>query len=233
MRYSRQIPVLGGEGQDRIRSSTVGIAGLGGLGVGAVTALASAGVGHLVLADGDVPSESGLNRQFIYSPGETRTKAEAAAEWAAGLNPDCEVSFHPEMVDDRNAEGIFAGCDVLVDCLDNLASRFCMNRLSLASGMPLVHGGAEGLFGQVTVVVPGRTPCLECILRSGGADRMIPSVGSAVSVISGIQATEVLKLVSGRGDTLAGRLLTADLGSNDYRVTSVRRDPLCPACRLL
>ncbi|MDR3205563.1 MAG: HesA/MoeB/ThiF family protein [Candidatus Methanoplasma sp.] len=229
-RYERQLIIFGEDGQKKLSDARVGVVGCGGLGTNVLTALASAGVGHLVIADGDVPAPSNLNRQFIYRMGQERKKAELMAEWLASVNPNIDVRFHPEKVTTDNAEAVLGGSDILVDCLDNIPARKEISRYAVRSGKTLVHAGVIGFHGQVTVVVPGKTPCLDCLLKAVEKRPVLPSVGAAVSFIGAAEAAEVIKLITGVGEPLIGKLFTADLTSNSFEVVDVARDVQCPIC---
>lgn len=227
MRHSRQIGVFGEEGQARIERSTVGIVGLGGLGCSVITHLASAGVGKLIIADHQYPDESNLNRQFIYSHyGIDRKKTSSSKEWIESIS-SAEVEVIDERIDSDSIRGM--RCDVLVDCTDDNGTRLIMNRHIHDVGIPMVYGGVESMFGQVSTIIPESTPCLECFLRPRIRDD-IPSVMPAVSFIASVQSAEVLKLMTGTGRTLAGMLMTADLENNIYRTVSISRRPDCPVC---
>ncbi|MDR0523501.1 MAG: HesA/MoeB/ThiF family protein [Candidatus Methanoplasma sp.] len=229
-RYERQLPLLGEEGQERLGRARIGVAGCGGLGTNVLTALASAGAGSLTIADGDVPADSNLNRQYVYRSGQTRKKAHIMEEWISSLNPGVSVSAFPERVTGDNAGEVFGGCDFLVDCLDSVSGRKMLNGYALSSGKTLVHAGVSGFHGQVTVVAPGRTPCLECLLKMGDPASPPPSIGAAVAFIGAAEAAEAIKIAAGLGSPLEGRLFTADLLSGSFEVTEVRRDEACPAC---
>ena len=210
-RYSRQIPVFGEEGQARIQSARVGIAGCGGLGVNVATQLAMAGVGAFVLADDQMPDITNLNRQFIYAASDFTPKCETCAQWMLMLNPVMEVECHAERITSETYR-MFEGCDVIVDCLDNMESRMILSDASEELGIPLVHGGISGMNGQIAVCIPGETPSLREILGTvPGDEGEIPAFGAAVSVIAGMEATEVLKLISGTGSPAKGRLIAIDL----------------------
>lgn len=210
-RYDRQIPVFGEEGQARIASAKIGVAGCGGLGVNLLTQLAEAGVNHYVLSDGQVPDISNLNRQFIYSPCDYRPKADVAGDWILMLNPLAEVEAHAEplSVDTR---AMFAGCDVLVDCMDNMESRMILSDLSEEIGVPLVHAGVSGMEGQIAVCIPGKTPSLRDMIGTvKDQEGPVPAFGAAVSMIAGMEAVEVLKLISGMGSEIQGKMVTVDM----------------------
>ncbi len=227
-RYDRQASLIGDEGQRLLSEATVGIAGCGGLGTNVATALASAGIGAMVLADGDVPDITNLNRQYAFREHDGRNKADLLAEWVRSINPSVEATVFDRFLDEDNI-GVFGECDVLVDCLDDADSRKILNRYALSKGKTLVHGGVNGFFGQVTVVIPGRTACLECILP-GSDRRHVPSISPAVSMIGSIEASEVIKAVTGHGEPLAGRLWFVDMNDCSSETVPVRRKPGCPAC---
>lgn len=211
MRFERQLPVFGEEGQQRIMSAVVGVVGCGGLGVNVITQLVSAGVSHFILCDHQSPELSNLNRQFIYSASDYRPKSVISAEWILALNPSAEVQSNSEPLTELNGD-LFMGCDILVDCLDNFESRMILSDLSERMGIPLVHGGVSGLSGQIAVSIPGKTKSLrEMIGTMKDAEGPVPAVGAAVSVIASMEALEVLKIISGKGTDNAGRLITLDM----------------------
>ncbi len=233
-RYSRQLPVLGEEGQRRVRRATILVAGLGGLGSAASLYLAYGGVGRLILVDRDRVEESNLNRQVLYGPGDIgREKALVAAERLREANPDVEVI--PVVGDAAGEARRFIGeVDVVVDALDNWDSRLELNRVAVEAGKPLVHAAVDEMQGQLMVVIPGVTACLECVfggLRGKGASGRI--LGPVAGAMGAMEALEALKLVSGVGSPLAGRLLIADFASGSFDVVPVRRRPGCPVCGAL
>lgn len=229
-RYTRQIPVLTPQGQERLRRASVLIAGLGGLGSAAATYLAMAGVGRLVLVDGDRVELSNLNRQILYETGDIgRLKAEAAAEKISRLNPEVEAVPVPERIGPSNVDRLVESVDVVVDALDNWDSRFLLNRAAVAHGKPLVHGAVEGMQGQLLVVIPGRTACLECVF-GGAKGRGGAVLGPVAGAIGVMEALEAIKLIAGLGEPLAGRLLIADFSSGTFDVLNVKRRPGCPVC---
>jgi molybdopterin/thiamine biosynthesis adenylyltransferase len=221
MRFERQLPVFGEEGQQRIMGAVVGIVGCGGLGVNVITQLCMAGVSHFILCDHQMPELTNLNRQFIYSAGDFRPKSVISAEWILALNPGAEVQANSEPLTEMNGD-LFMGCDILVDCLDNFESRMVLSDLAERMNVPLVHGGVNGLDGQIAVCVPGRTPSLRDMIGTMGFKGTVPSVGAAVSTIASMEALEVLKIISGIGTENEGRLIT--LNMRDWSVDSVSFD---------
>ncbi|MDR0887881.1 MAG: HesA/MoeB/ThiF family protein [Candidatus Methanoplasma sp.] len=229
-RYERQLIILGDEGQKKLKDAKVGVVGCGGLGTNVLTALASAGVGHLTIADGDVPAVSNLNRQFIYREGQERKKSELMKEWLTSINPDITVENYTVKVTPENAEEILGKSDIIVDCLDNFPARRQINEYAVKSGKTLVHAGVVGYHGQVTVVVPGKTPCLECILKAVEKRPILPSIGAVVSFIGAAEAAEVIKIITGTGEPLIGKLFVADLRTNEFEVLDLVKDQNCKVC---
>ena len=212
-RFERQLPIFGEEGQMRIMNAKVGVAGCGGLGVNIITALAEAGVCRFVLCDHDVPDVTNLNRQFIYAAGDMRSKSMISAEWVLALNPVADVEAISEPVTSENLD-MFAGCDVVIDCLDSFEARMALDDHSRKLGVPLVHAGISGLNGQLYVSVPGRTPSLRDVLGTvRDPEGPVPSVGAAVAAVAGMQAMEALRVISGLGSACEGVLTTVDLGT--------------------
>ena len=229
-RFERQLPIFGEDGQRRIMEAKVGVAGCGGLGVNVITALAEAGVCRYVLCDHDVPDVTNLNRQFIYSAGDPRPKSVISAEWILALNPAADVEAICEPVTADNGD-MFAGCDVIVDCLDSFEARMALNDHSQKLGIPLVHAGISGLNGQLYVSIPGRTPCLRCVLGTArDPEGPVPSVGAAVATLAGMEALEVLKVITGLGSACEGALVTVDLVTMSVERTGFEADDGCPSC---
>ncbi len=231
-RYLRQVPIIGARGQERLARSSVLVVGAGGLGSPIITYLACAGVGRILIVDGDVVEPSNLNRQFLYRESDVgRPKALVAAERVRELNSSVEVEAYQARLTDELASRLMAVVDLAVDALDNWASRLILNRAAVSAGKPLVHGGVDRLYGQVTTVIPGRTPCLQCIAPPG-AERIRggPILGPVAGIVGSIEALEVLRILSGLGPGLAGRLLVVDCSSMSFETVELRRNPSCPVC---
>ncbi|MDD2626243.1 MAG: HesA/MoeB/ThiF family protein [Candidatus Methanomethylophilus sp.] len=229
-RYDRQLPLIGAAGQEKLRQAAVGIIGCGGLGTNVVTALAAAGVGKLVLVDGSEPELSNLNRQFVFREGVRGNKAVLLAEWAGSLSPVTKVTACPEELTADHVPAALEQCGILVDCLDTIAARRMLNRYVLNTRRTLVHAGVAGWQGQVTVIVPGRTPCLECLFRAVKDPAVVPTIGAAVSAIGALEAAQVLMLLTGTGQPLIGRLLVLDIAAGTAETVPVTSDPYCCAC---
>ena len=218
-RYDRQILLFGEEGQKKLAEAKVGIAGCGGLGTVVVTNLASAGIGSMIIADKDVPDITNLNRQFVYREGDTESKADLLSQWACDLNPEVAVDYYEGELNEFTLPALFEDCDILVDCLDNMETRKLLNAFSQETGKVLVHAGVTGYTGQVTVIVPGKTPDLEGIYRYVKAPEGIPpSLGSMVSLIGSLEATQVVQMVTGTGSPLVGKLAAVDLQNGSMEI---------------
>ncbi len=230
-RYARQILLFGEEGQERLRKARVFIAGAGGLGSPIAMYLAAAGVGHLVLVDRDTIDPSNLNRQLLHWEKDIgKPKSISAEEKLRGQNPYIRIDSRQETLDESNAERLARGSDVIVDATDNYASRYLLNRIAGARGVPLVHGAIRGWSGQVTTVIPSNSACLRCIIPHPPPEEVFPVIGTTAGIIGTIQANEVLKLLLGVGEPLTDRLLIWDgLRSELESITTVR-DPGCPDC---
>lgn len=230
-RYHRQILWFGEEGQQKLKEARVLIVGAGGLGSVIASYLAAAGVGALRIADCDTVEESNLNRQILHWSGDLgRPKPASAAQKLAALNPLIRIEEIPERVEADRIADLAAGSDLIVDALDNFATRRLLNRAALKRGIPLVHGAVRGLYGQATTLVPGQGPCLTCLFPSSPAPEIFPIVGATCGVIGSVEATEAVKLLTGRGEPLIGRLLVWDGLRACADVVAVERNPACPDC---
>jgi len=238
LRYSRQIllPNFDIEGQERLRQSHALIVGLGGLGSAAAMYLAAAGVGRLTLVDFDQVDLSNLQRQIVHRTADLgRPKVESARDTLWALNPLIEVSTIPKALDEAELLERVRWADVVVDACDNLPTRLAINAACVRAGVPLVTGAAIRLEGQVLVWRPGgEGACYRCLYRD--AD-VFPEtcaqtgvLAPVVGIVGSIQALEAIKVLTGLGETLAGRLLLLDAKRMEWRTLKVRRDPACPVC---
>jgi molybdopterin/thiamine biosynthesis adenylyltransferase/rhodanese-related sulfurtransferase len=239
-RYARHlvIPEVGEEGQRRLLGSRVLLLGAGGLGSPAALYLAAAGVGTVGIVDSDVVDLSNLQRQVIHS---MRTlglaKTASAAATIQGLNPDVAVRQIQERFTRDNAFSILDGWELALDCGDNFPTRYLLNDAAVAKGVPVIHGSVHRFEGQVTTFWPRRGPCYRCLFPAPPPADLAPSCAEAgvLGVLPGVvgllQATEALKILLGRGETLVGRLLVFDALRTEFRHLRVKRDPACPVCR--
>ncbi|RLI09342.1 adenylyltransferase [Candidatus Bathyarchaeota archaeon] len=234
LRYDRQIRVrgFGLEGQGKLRKATVVVVGVGGLGCPAATYLVAAGVGRMRLVDGGEIALTDLNRQFLYSREDVgKPKVEVAAERLGELNPYVEVEPIGEELDERNVGDLLEGADLVVDGLDNWRTRFLVNEACVREGIPFIHAGVRGFYGQMTTIVPGEGPCLRCILKATPPEEdVIPVLGPTPAVLGSLQALEAIKLITGLGEPLVGRLLIFDGLHMKLEEIYVSRDRRCPVC---
>jgi molybdopterin/thiamine biosynthesis adenylyltransferase len=235
-RYRRQLIVdgFGDEGQGKLKNATVGVLGVGGLGSPAALYLAAAGVGTIILADDQAPELSNLNRQVLHWERDVKDgspKVESAAWKLRELNSEVEVVAHAKKVDERNMASVFKGADLVLDCLDNFETRYLLNRFCVHARTPFVHAAVEGFSGQVSVIVPGETPCIQCIFpRPPGKKAEIPIIGATAGVFGALQAGEAIKLITGIGVPLKSKLLVGDLQYQSWEVIDVGKDVSCPVC---
>ena len=238
-RYKRHLSLteVGSEGQRVLLESRVLVVGAGGLGSPALYYLAAAGVGTLGIVDPDVVDASNLQRQILYgTPDVGRGKLEAARERIAQLNPDVRVETHAEKLEARNARRIIEGYSVVLDGTDTFPSRYLINDVCVWLGKPLVHGSVMRFEGQVSVFDAARGPCYRCLFPEPPPAELAPNcaeagvLGVLPGVVGMLQATEVLKLVLGRGEPLIGRLLAYDALGMQFREFRLGKDPDCRVC---
>jgi adenylyltransferase/sulfurtransferase len=230
-RYARQILMIGEAGQEKLKAARVLVAGAGGLGTVISLYLAAAGVGHLRIIDCDVVETSNLNRQILHWSGDVgRPKTASVEEKLAALNPLIRIETVSGRIAEESIGEMARGCDLIVDAMDNFPTRYLLNRTAVEKGIPFIHGAVRGFFGQATTVIPGKTPCLRCLFPESPPREVFPIIGATCGVIGAIEATEAIKLLTGQGEPLAGRLFLWDglAGSADSII--VERDPSCPDC---
>jgi molybdopterin/thiamine biosynthesis adenylyltransferase len=234
-RYARHLVLreIGGAGQQALKAARVLIVGAGGLGSPAALYLAAAGVGTLGLADPDVASLSNLQRQVLYQTediGQPKVKAAKAA--LARLNPHIEVVPHPVALDDANAGGLVRNYDLILDGTDDFVTRFAVNAACCAEGKPLVSGALGRWSGQIGVF--SGKPCYRCLVPDIPPDAetcaAVGVVGALAGVIGAMMALEAVKLITGAGEPLVGRLLIYDGLGGLTRTVRVSGDPACPVC---
>jgi len=238
-RYSRHliIPDVAMDGQKRLKNAKVLCVGAGGLGSPALMYLAAAGVGTLGIVDFDVVDESNLQRQVIHGQSDVgRSKAESARDSVREINPLINVVLHTERLDSSNAMEIFAPYDLIVDGTDNFATRYLVNDACVLLGKPYVWGSIYRFDGQASVFWAEHGPCYRCLYPEPPPPGMVPScaeggvLGVLCASIGSIQVTEAIKVLTGVGDPLVGRLMIYDALEMTYRAVKVRKDPECPLC---
>jgi len=236
--YSRQtvLAELGRQGQEKLRHSKVVVVGLGGLGTISALYLALAGVGHIRLIDQDTVELNNLHRQVLYSLNNLRyPKVEAAADRVRQVNPDVKVEAVPENVRESNVDKLIGGVDCIVDGLDNMRTRYLLNRASVRRETPYIFGAAIGVEGNLSVFSPPETPCLECVLPNLD-DRYLLTcdvrgvLGATTGIIGSMQAMETIKLLAGMGDSLKGKLMVCDFRDMYFTTIEIFKRPDCPVC---
>jgi molybdopterin/thiamine biosynthesis adenylyltransferase len=238
LRYSRQImlPGFGIEGQQLLLDARVLVVGLGGLGSPVAMYLAAAGVGQLLLADFDAVDLSNLQRQLLHSTAQIgRTKVASAIDTLSALNPDVRLEPIKGSLDTARLDAIAQRVDLILDCSDNFATRYAVNAACFKAGIPLVSGAAIRTEGQVSVFSgrPGG-PCYQCLYPDDGSgDETCARNGvlaPLVGIIGSVQAAEAIKLLTGLGKPLCGRLLLLDALTMEWRSLRLPPDPTCPVC---
>src|SRR5918995_5318137 len=238
-RYGRHLllPEIGAEGQAKLLDAKVLLLGAGGLGSPTALYLAAAGVGTLGIVDDDDVDLSNLQRQVIHTTDRVGTpKVESAARTIAALNPDVEVVQYRTRLDASNIMGIIDGYDVIVDGVDIFPTRYLLNDATVRLGIPVVSASILGFDGQLSVFKPHDGPCYRCLYPVPPPAELAPSCGAngVLGVLPGtmglLQATEVIKLVTGAGEPLIGRLLLYEALGATFTELKVRRDPECPIC---
>jgi adenylyltransferase/sulfurtransferase len=235
-RYSRQliVPEIGEAGQEKLRRAHVLVAGVGGLGGLSSTYLCRAGIGTLTVVDGDCVEISDLNRQILYREQDIgEKKALLAKTRLSEMNGEVTLNAFDAQIEEVNVSQLLEGVQVVVDGTDNFRTRFLLNAACHKRGIPYVYGGIYGFRGSVMTVIPGKTPCLACLLNNKEeTDSLIPAAGPLVGAIASIQAIEVLKLILHEGESLGGRLLMMDGIKMRFRKFAVKRRKDCPVCSL-
>jgi adenylyltransferase/sulfurtransferase len=242
LRYSRHIllPQIGIEGQERLLAARALVIGAGGLGSPVALYLAAAGVGSITLCDDEAVDLTNLQRQIVHRTQSIGTKkVDSARATLATINPEVRVAALAERVDEARLEALARDADVVIDGSDNFATRHAANRACARLRKPLVSGAAVRFDGQVAVFdlrAPG-SPCYACLFPEHGESEEVRCAVMGVfapltGIVGSIQAAEALKLITGAGETLAGRLLLLDALAMQMRTIKLRKDPACPVCRV-
>ena len=235
-RYSRQILIngFGEEGQARLKKAKVFIAGAGGLGSAAATYLAVAGGGTIRVVDHDRVELSNLNRQILHRDEDIgKNKVDSAAKRLKGLNTEVKIEAVAEKITEANISELVAGFDLIVDAMDNLPTRYLLNKTAIDKKIPFFHGAVNGFEGRAMTIIPGQTACLMCVYRGAVVEGSFPVVGVTPGVIGCIQATEVIKYLLGTGQLLGNQLLVYDGLNMKFTQFKVKRDPDCQHCGAL
>lgn len=238
-RYSRHIilPEVGGKGQKKLLAAKVFIIGAGGLGCPVGYYLAAAGVGTIAMIDNDEVELSNLQRQIAHSVKTLgKPKVESAKNTFESLNPDVNVIALKQRISKDNIMELIKDYDIVVDGSDNFPTRYLVNDACVMAGKPLVSGAILRFEGQVTTIIPGEGHCYRCLFEEMPPAGLVPScqeagvLGVLPGVVGGLQATEVLKLILGKGDVLKNELLIYNALKTTFRKVKVPKNPDCPVC---
>jgi molybdopterin/thiamine biosynthesis adenylyltransferase len=224
---------FGESGQRRLKSASVLVSRCGGVGGTAAYYLAAAGVGRLVLAHAGNIKPSDLNRQLLMThAGLGTSRIASAAQRLRELNPRVTVTAVGENISESNAAALVREADLVMDCAPLFEERFLMNREAVRQGKPLVDAAMFELEGQLTTILPGRTPCLACIYPTAalGWKREFPVIGAVAGTFGALAALEAIKVLTGIGEPITNQLLVADLGQPSFRKVPLRRNPRCRVC---
>ncbi len=233
-RYSRQIlfPPIGACGQQRIMKSRAVLIGCGGLGTVLADILVRAGIGFLRIVDRDFVEESNLQRQLLFDLEDVKDnmpKAAAAQRRLRAINPEVETEAVVKDVDSSSIISLVKDVDVILDGTDNFETRYLINDVAVSQGTPWIYGGAVGSSGMTATIIPGETPCLRCIFEESPPPGITPTcdnagvLASIIHIIASVQASEALKLLSGRKDDIASGLLFMDVWQSEYRKIEMPR----------
>ena len=234
-RYLRNIAIkkIGEAGQERLCKARVLVCGCGGLGSGVILNLAAAGIGAIGLIDSDVLEVSNLNRQFIHNTEDIcKLKVLSAKERIQKLNPEVTVETFALRLNENNYQDIVKEYDIIIDCFDSYKSKFLLNEIAVKTNKPLIHGGGSEFCGQVTVIIPHKTPCLRCIFPEPDLEAKIPegNLSPVVNLIASIEALEAIKLILGIQSPLQGHLLTIDALNLTFKSLKINSSRQCVLC---
>ena len=236
VRYRRQImiPGFGEEAQLRLKNATALVAGLGGLGSPVALYLAAAGVGHLRLVDMDDVELSNLNRQVLHWDEDVgKAKVISASQKIKRVNPTTLIEEFNLAIDGSNVFELSKDCQIIVDAMDNFAVRYALNAAAVEHGIPLIHGAVYGYEGRLASVIPGKTACLKCIYPHAPQHAVFPVLGTTPGVIALLQATEVIKSLTGSGVVLQDEILIYDGETMNFDKVKVSRNRRCESCACL
>src|SRR4030043_2064269 len=235
-RYDRQIMIgeVGQEGQGKLKRSRVVIAGTGGLGSPIAVYLTAAGIGTIRVIDHDQVALSNLNRQILHWEEDVgKKKVDSARTKLRNLNSTVEIQAIAETITEENVSDLVEGGDAIVDAMDNLPTRYILNRCAIEKNIPFFHGAVNGFEGRAMTILPGKTACLRCMYRGSVPGEKFPVIGVTPAVIGSIHATEVIKYLLGIGQLLTNRLLMYDGLEAVFTEFAVYRNPDCDHCGTL
>lgn len=234
-RFSRQIKLFGVDGQRKIKCSSVLVVGVGGLGCPALIYLASAGFGKIIFIDRDIVELNNLNRQILHWEEDVgRVKVKSAIWKLKKINSNVQFEGLNIEFNEETGSDLIKNVDVVLDCLDNFKTRFILNRLCIKYRKPFIHGAVYGFEGRLLTVIPGKGPCLQCIIPSQPTEVSgLPVVGSIPAVIASLQVTEAIKIVTGIGQLSVGKLIVYDGELMKFFEIPIKKRSDCPICGLI
>lgn len=224
----------GEENQEKLKNSTVFIAGAGGLGSPVSIYLAVAGIGTIRICDFDSPDWSNLNRQILHNHNRIGiNKAVSAKQTLEELNPHITISAFTDKIVADNVDELVGDADLIMDCMDNFPTRYLLNECAIRKKIPLIHGSIWGMEGRLSVLMPPETPCLKCMFPEAPPSETFPVLGATPGVIGTLQAMEAIKYLTGIGDNLKGKILVWSGKKMEFKHYKAFRDPECPVCGAL
>jgi adenylyltransferase/sulfurtransferase len=233
-RYDRQMRInkWGKEGQIKLKSSKVVVAGVGGLGCPASLYLTASGFGTIRLIDEEKVELSNLNRQILHWESDIGNyKVDSAFKKLKELNSSVKLEVVKTKITDDNVHDLIKGFDIVIDGMDNFKTRFILNKACVKEKIPFIHGAVYGLEGYITTIIPYSTPCLSCIYPTIPPEmEKFPVVGITPALIAALQVAEAIKLIVGIGKTLGGRLLIFDGNETSFQEIKIEKNPKCKVC---
>lgn len=235
-RYTRQMMMdnWGEETQEKLKNSTIFIAGAGGLGSPVSIYLAVAGIGNIRICDFDSPDWSNLNRQILHNHNRIGiNKAVSAKQTLDELNPDINVTAFPIKITAENVDELVGDAALIMDCMDNFPTRHVLNECAIRKKIPLVFGSIWGMEGRLSFLTPPETPCLKCMFPEPPPSEVFPVVGATPGVIGTLQALEAIKYLTGTGQNLKNKILVWEGKKVEFKTYKAYKDPECPVCSKL
>lgn len=232
-RYDRQIMIdeIGEAGQEKLKNAKVFIAGAGGLGSSISTYLTVAGVGTIKIVDHDSAELSNLNRQVLHWNNDIgRKKVESAEQKLQNMNPDIDIQGIEETITEKNISELALGSDLIIDAMDNFPTRDLLNKYAVDNNIPFFHGAVKDFEGRAMTVIPGKSACFRCLYKGPVPEEKFPVIGVLPGLIGCIQATEVIKYITGIGELLSNKLLIYDGLEMKFTILKVNRNPDCEHC---
>lgn len=236
-RYKRQLllPDFGEKAQEKLKKSSVFIAGAGGLGGPVALYMAAAGVGCITMADSDIVELSNLNRQVLHNtPRIGSSKAQSAESTLKDLNPDISIEVYDTYIDDNSIDKIAKGSNIIIDCLDNIPTRQVLNRYSIMKNIPIMHAGIDGWNAQITFIHAPETPCINCLFENFEEDNSPkPVLGALAGITACTQALEAIKYLAGKTPSLKNKLMFFDGLSMEWTTLDMQKNTHCSICSTL